>query len=155
MTKDECYYLGRVTKPFGFKGEMVLLAPFYGSKDNRDSMALAHVDLGENASEDKESRNEIMRQMMDGIMAEINRAFRAAPACKPAMKDGQPVRCWLWLPVAFSAGENPTGKVTVSDPRASKNYTSVDLVESDPQSDPHFRRIEIDTIPYKGVVVRD
>lgn len=24
MTKDECYYLGRVTKPFGFKGEMVL-----------------------------------------------------------------------------------------------------------------------------------
>ena len=24
MTKEECYYLGRVTKPFGFKGEMVL-----------------------------------------------------------------------------------------------------------------------------------
>lgn len=24
MTKDECYYLGRITKPFGFKGEMVL-----------------------------------------------------------------------------------------------------------------------------------
>lgn len=24
MTKDECYRLGRVTKPFGFKGQMVL-----------------------------------------------------------------------------------------------------------------------------------
>ena len=90
----------------GKKGEMVLLVPFYGSKDNRDSMALAHVDLGENASEDKESRNEIVRQMMDGIMAEINRAFRAAPACKPAMKDGQPVRCMLRLPVGFTTGDH-------------------------------------------------
>ena len=24
MTKEECYYLGRITKPFGFKGEVVL-----------------------------------------------------------------------------------------------------------------------------------
>ena len=32
---------------------------------------------------------------------EINRAFRNAPACKPAMKDGQPVRCELRLPVFF------------------------------------------------------
>lgn len=24
MTKDECYYLGRVTKPFGFKGELAM-----------------------------------------------------------------------------------------------------------------------------------
>ncbi|MBQ6047463.1 MAG: 16S rRNA processing protein RimM [Bacteroidales bacterium] len=24
MTKEECYYLGRITKPFGVKGEMVL-----------------------------------------------------------------------------------------------------------------------------------
>lgn len=32
---------------------------------------------------------------------EINRAFRNAPACKPAMKDGQPVCCELRLPVFF------------------------------------------------------
>ena len=97
----------------GKKGEMVLLAPFYGSKDNRDSMALAHVDLGENASEDKESRNEIVRQMMDGIMAEINRAFRAAPACKPAMKDGEPVRCMLRLPVGFTTGDHADNELVM------------------------------------------
>ena len=133
---------------------VVATIPFNGGKKN-DGIEIGCFYLGDDANVDKESRNEIIRQLFDANLAEITRAFRAAPACKPAMKDGQPVRCWLWLPVAFSAGENPTGKVTVSDPRASKNYTSVDLVESDPQSDPHFRRIEIDTIPYKGVVVRD
>ena len=76
-------------------------------------MALAHVDLGENASEDKESRNEIMRQMMDGIMAEINRAFRAAPACKPAMKDGEPVRCMLRLPVGFTTGDHADNELVM------------------------------------------
>ncbi len=133
---------------------VVATIPFNGGKKN-DGIEIGCFYLGDDANVDKESRNEIIRQLFDANLAEITRAFRAAPACKPAMKDGQPVRCWLWLPVAFSAGENPTGKVTVSDPRASKNYTSVDLVESDPQSDPHFRRIEIDTIPYKGFVVRD
>jgi len=133
---------------------VVATIPFNGGKKN-DGIEIGRFYLGDDANVDKESRNEIIRQLFDASLAEITRAFRAAPVCKPAMKDGQPVRCWLWLPVAFSAGENPTGKVTVSDPRASENYTSVDLVESDPQSGPHFRRIEIDTIPYKGVVVRD
>lgn len=35
MTKDECYYLGRVTKPFGFKGEMTLFLDV----DNQDDYA--------------------------------------------------------------------------------------------------------------------
>jgi beta-lactamase regulating signal transducer with metallopeptidase domain len=133
---------------------VVATIPFNGGKKN-DGIEIGRFYLGDDANVDKESRNEIIRQLFDASLAEITRAFRAAPVCKPAMKDGQPVRCWLWLPVAFSAGENPTAKVTVSDPRASENYTSVDLVESDPQSGPHFRRIEIDTIPYKGFVVRD
>ena len=133
---------------------VVATIPFNGGKKN-DGIEIGRFYLGDDANVDKESRNEIIRQLFDASLAEITRAFRAAPVCKPAMKDGQPVRCWLWLPVAFSAGENPTGKVTVSDPRASENYTSVELVESDPHSGPHFRRIEIDTIPYKGFVVRD
>ena len=133
---------------------VVATIPFNGGKKN-DGIEIGCFYLGDDANVDKESRNEIIRQLFDASLAEITRAFRAAPVCKPAMKDGQPVRCWLWLPVAFSAGENPTAKVTVSDPRASENYTSVELVESDPHSGPHFRRIEIDTIPYKGFVVRD
>jgi len=133
---------------------VVATVPFTGGKKN-DGIEIGRFYLGDDAPVDKESRNEIIRQLFDANLAEIARAFRAAPACKPAMKDGKPVRCRLWLPVAFSAGENPTAKVTVSDPRASENYTSVELVESDHQSGPHFRRIEIDTIPYKGFVVRD
>lgn len=35
MTKNECYYLGRVTKPFGFKGEMTLFLDV----DNQDDYA--------------------------------------------------------------------------------------------------------------------
>jgi beta-lactamase regulating signal transducer with metallopeptidase domain len=129
----------------GQKGEMVLLAPFYGSKDNRDSMALAHVDLGENASEDKESRNEIVRQMMDGIMVEINRAFRTAPACKPAMKDGQPIRCMLRLPVGFTTDEHAVNKLVMLQDiavnptvKSSKERYVTGIVASDEQLGPDF-----------------
>ena len=94
----------------GEKGEMVLLAPFNGRKGN-DGLAVAHLDLGEDAPEDKESRKEIVRQIMDDNMAEINRAFRAAPACKPAMKDGEPVRCKLRLPVGFTTEEHAVNKL--------------------------------------------
>ena len=40
-------------------------------------------------------------------MAEIDRAFLATPACKPAMKDGQPVRCALRMPVVFVYDSHP------------------------------------------------
>ena len=96
----------------GEKGEMVLLAPFNGRKGN-DGLAVAHLDLGEDAPEDKESRKEIVRKVMDDNMAEINRAFRAAPACKPAMKDGQPVRCMLRLPVGFTTEEHAVNKLVM------------------------------------------
>ena len=44
---------------------------------------------------------EIIRQMDEANIAEINRAFRDAPACKPAMKDGQSVRYELSMPFFF------------------------------------------------------
>lgn len=121
----------------------------------KNGYALAHLDLGEGTSVDEESRNEIVRQLYESLMTEFNRAFRAAPACKPAMKDGQPVRCRLWLPAAFSAGENPTAKVTVKDPRSSRNWTNVDLVESDSQLGPRFLRVQIDTFPCETFVLQD
>lgn len=121
----------------------------------KNGYALAHLDLGEGTSVDEESRNEIVRQLYESLMTEFNRAFRAAPACKPAMKDGQPVRCRLWLPAAFSAGENPTAKVTVKDPRSSRNSTNVDLVEADSQLGPHFLRVQIDTFPCETFVMQD
>ncbi|MBR6162193.1 MAG: M56 family metallopeptidase [Bacteroidales bacterium] len=121
----------------------------------KNGYALAHLDLGEGTSVDEESRNEIVRQLYESLMTEFNRAFRAAPACKPAMKDGQPVRCKLWLPAAFSAGENPTAKVTVKDPRSSRNSTNVDLVEADSQLGPHFLRVQIDTFPCETFVMQD
>ena len=120
----------------------------------KNGYALAHLDLGEGTSVDEESRNEIVRQLYESLMTEFNRAFRAAPACKPAMKDGQPVRCRLWLPAAFSAGENPTAKVTVKDPRSSRNSTNVDLVEADSQLGPRFLRVQIDTFPCETSVVQ-
>lgn len=120
----------------------------------KNGYALAHLDLGEGTSVDEESRNEIVRQLYESLMTEFNRAFRAAPACKPAMKDGQPVRCRLWLPAAFSAGENPTAKVTVTDPRSSRAVTDVELVKSDGQTGPRFLRIEIDTFPCETFVVQ-
>ena len=121
----------------------------------KNGYALAHLDLGEGTSVDEESRNEIVRQLYESLMTEFNRAFRAAPACKPAMKDGQPVRCRLWLPAAFSAGENPTAKVTVKDPRSSRNSTNVDLVEADSQLGPRFLRVQIDTFPCETFVLQD
>lgn len=121
----------------------------------KNGYALAHLDLGEGTSVDEESRNEIVRQLYESLMTEFNRAFRAAPACKPAMKDGQPVRCRLWLPAAFSAGENPTAKVTVKDPRSSRKSTNVDLVEADSQLGPRFLRVQIDTFPCETFVMQD
>lgn len=121
----------------------------------KNGYALAHLDLVEGTSVDEESRNEIVRQLYESLMTEFNRAFRAAPACKPAMKDGQPVRCRLWLPAAFSAGENPTAKVTVKDPRSSRNSTNVDLVEADSQLGPRFLRVQIDTFPCETFVMQD
>lgn len=121
----------------------------------KNGYALAHLDLGEGTSVDEESRNEIVRQLYESLMTEFNRAFRAAPACKPAMKDGQPVRCKLWLPAAFSAGENPAAKVTIKDPRSSRKSTNVDLVEADSQLGPRFLRVQIDTFPCETFVLQD
>ena len=135
----------------GKKGEMVLLMPYHSGKD---SMTLAHLDLGEDAPDDKEARIELVQQLLDANMAEINRAFRAAPACKPAIKDGEPVRCMLRLPIGFVAGEENV-EVTVTDPRGwrSKNYTSVNLLDPAVKSEPRYLRIQFDTVPINEVVV--
>ena len=128
----------------GEKGEMVLLAPFNGRKGN-DGLAVAHLDLGEDAPEDKESRKEIVRQIMDDNMAEINRAFRAAPACKPAMKDGEPVRCKLRLPVGFTTEEHAVNKLVMFQDIAvsptakpSKDRYVTGIVALDEQLGPDF-----------------
>ena len=128
----------------GKKGEMVLLAPFNGRKGN-DGLAVAHLDLGEDAPEDKESRKEIVRQIMDDNMAEINRAFRAAPACKPAMKDGEPVRCKLRLPVGFTTEEHAVNKLVMFQDIAvsptakpSKDRYVTGIVALDEQLGPDF-----------------
>ena len=120
----------------------------------KNGYALAHLDFDDGTFVDEESRNEIVRQLYESLTTEFNRAFRAAPACKPAMKDGQPVRCRLQLPAAFTAGENPTAKVTVTDPRSSRAITDVELVQSDGQSDPRFLRVIIDTFPCETFVVQ-
>ena len=137
----------------GKKGEVVFTVPFEGRRDSNDGLAVAHLDLGEDAPEDKEARNALVQQMIDAIMAEINQAFRAAPACKPAIKDGEPVRCMLRLPVGFTTGED--FKVAVTDPRGwrSKNYTSIDRPDSDVKSEPRFLHIQIDTVPINEAVV--
>ena len=126
----------------GKKGEMVLLAPFSGSKDRRDSFALAHVALGESAPEDKKARNELVQQMMDDIMAEINQAFRAAPACAPAMKDGEPVRCMLRLPVGFTTGEHAENQLVfqdiAEDPTSKSSKEIVGIVSPDEKLGPGF-----------------
>ena len=136
----------------GEKGEMVLLAPFNGRKGN-DGLAVAHLDLGEDAPEDKESRKEIVRQIMDDNMAEINRAFRAAPACKPAMKDGQPVRCMLRLPVGFTTEEHAVNKLVMFQDIAvsptakpSKDRYVTGIVALDEQLGPDF--IDIPWVGY-------
>jgi beta-lactamase regulating signal transducer with metallopeptidase domain len=126
----------------GKKGEMVLLAPFSGSKDRRDSFALAHVALGESAPEDKKARTELVQQMMDDIMAEINQAFRTAPACKPAMKDGEPVRCMLRLPVGFTTGEHAENQLVfqdiAEDPTSKSSKEIVGIVSPDEKLGPGF-----------------
>jgi len=136
----------------GKKGEMVLLAPFNGRKGN-DGLAVAHLDLGEDAPEDKESRKEIVRQIMDDNMAEINRAFRAAPACKPAMKDGEPVRCKLRLPVGFTTEEHAVNKLVMLQDIAvsptakpSKDRYVTGIVALDEQLGPDF--IDIPWVGY-------
>ena len=137
----------------GKKGEMVLLAPFSGSKDRRDSFALAHVALGESAPEDKKARNELVQQMMDDIMAEINQAFRTAPACKPAMKDGEPVRCMLRLPVGFTTEEHAVNKLVMLQDiavsptaKSSKERYVTGIVAPDEQLGPDF--IDIPWVGY-------
>lgn len=136
----------------GEKGEMVLLAPFNGRKGN-DGLAVAHLDLGEDAPEDKESRKEIVWKVMDDNMAEINRAFRAAPACKPAMKDGQPVRCMLRLPVGFTTEEHAVNKLVMFQDIAvsptakpSKDRYVTGIVAPDEQLGPDF--IDIPWVGY-------
>ena len=133
----------------GEKGEMVLLAPFNGRKGN-DGLAVAHLDLGEDAPEDKESRKEIVRKVMDDNMAEINRAFRAAPACKPAMKDGQPVRCMLRLPVGFTTGEHAENQLVfqdiAEDPTSKSSKEIVGIVSPDEKLGPGF--IDIPWVGY-------
>ena len=69
--------------------------------------------------------------------AEIDRAFRNAPACKPALKDGRPVRCELRLPIFFVFEMfRPLGE----------SRTPEDMI-------PHIAHYTIDTIPAKGLVV--
>ena len=108
---------------------IVAMSPIIGSED---SVASACFYFGEDTPEDKEARNEVVRQLMEPIETEVNRAFRAAPACKPAMKDGQPVRCRLRLPVAFTYGDHVT---------------------SDGLSGPRVLHLKIDTISPETVVV--
>jgi beta-lactamase regulating signal transducer with metallopeptidase domain len=68
---------------------------------------------------------------------EINRAFRNAPACKPAMKDGQPVRCELRLPVFFVFEMlAPLGESITPEKKL-----------------PHIAHYTIDTIPSDKLVI--
>ncbi len=64
-------------------------------------------DQDEPAMEDSQSVRCALQEIEEANMAEINRAFRAAPACEPAMKDGQPVRCALRMPVVFVYDAHP------------------------------------------------
>ena len=98
--------------------------------------------LGESAPEDKKARNELVQQMMDDIMAEINQAFRAAPACAPAMKDGEPVRCMLRLPVGFTTGEHAENQLVfqdiAEDPTSKSSKEIVGIVSPDEKLGPGF-----------------
>ena len=79
------------------------------------NMAMCNADLSEASSsdqdkpamEDSQSVRCALQQIEEANMAEIDRAFRATPACKPAMKDGQPVRCALRMPVVFVYDSHP------------------------------------------------
>ena len=118
----------------GEKGEvgMVRISHF-----NSDSLVLGRVILEKNESVNREEMSEKIRQMDEANIAEINRAFRAAPACKPAMKDGQPVRCELSLPFFF---------VFEMIPPLGESGTPKDKV-------PHIAHYTIDTIPDNTLVV--
>ena len=82
----------------GEKGEVGMLRI---SQFNSDSLVLGRVFFEKNESVNREEMSEIIRQMDEANIAEINRAFRDAPACKPAMKDGQSVRYELSMPFFF------------------------------------------------------
>jgi len=119
----------------GEKGEvgMIRVCPFKG-----DSLVLGHVFFGKNEPVNRDEMREKMQQMEEANLAEINRAFRAAPTCKPALKDGQPVRCELSLPFFF---------VYELIPPLGESSTPEDKM-------PHLAHYTIDTIPY-GTVVTD
>lgn len=118
----------------GEKGEvgMVRISHF-----NSDSLVLGRVILEKNESVNREEMSEKIRLMDEANIAEINRAFRAAPACKPAMKDGQPVRCELSLPFFFAFEMIPP---------LGESGTPKDKV-------PHIAHYTIDTIPDNTLVV--
>ena len=118
----------------GEKGEVGMLRI---SQFNGDSLLLGRVFFENNESVNREEMREKIRQMDEANLAEINRAFRAAPACKPAMKDGQPVRYELSLPFFF---------VFEMIPPLGESGTPKDKV-------PHIAHYTIDTIPDNTLVV--
>ena len=118
----------------GEKGEvgMVRVSHFNG-----DSLVLGHVIFGKDESVNWEAMREKVRQMDEANIAEINRAFRAAPVCKPALKEGQPVRCELSLPFFF---------VFEMFPPLGESSAPEDKI-------PHIAHYTIDTIPDNTLVV--
>ena len=118
----------------GEKGEVGMLRI---SQFNGDSLVLGRVFFEKNESVNREEMIEIIRQMDEANIAEINRAFRTAPACKPAMKDGQPVRYELSMPFFF---------VFEMIPPLGESGTPKDKV-------PHIAHYTIDTIPDNTLVV--
>ncbi len=119
----------------GEKGEVGMIRV---NHCNDNSYELGHVLFEGNGPVNQDEMKETMRQMDEANRAEINRAFRAAPACKPALKDGQPVRCELSLPFFF---------VYELIPPLGESSAPEDKI-------PHIAHYTIDTIPY-GTVVTD
>jgi beta-lactamase regulating signal transducer with metallopeptidase domain len=74
---------------------------------NAEFSEASSSDQDKPAMEDSQSVRCALQQIEEANMAEIDRAFRATPACKPAMKDGQPVRCALRMPVVFVYDSHP------------------------------------------------
>ena len=119
----------------GEKGEVGMIRV---NHCNDNSYELGHVLFEGNGPVNQDEMKETMRQMDEANRVEINRAFRAAPACKPALKDGQPVRCELSLPFFF---------VYELIPPHGESSAPEDKI-------PHIAHYTIDTIPY-GTVVTD
>lgn len=119
----------------GEKGEVGMIRV---NHCNDNSYELGHVLFEGKGPVNQDEMKETMRQMDEANQAEINRAFRAAPACKPALKDGQPVRCELSLPFFF---------VYELIPPLGESSAPEDKI-------PHIAHYTIDTIPY-GTVVTD